>query len=109
MSSLIGTAQQGDKPGDKYHCAAVTREKILPQPDAPDIESCEMAVPQSAVFLLVGAGSGSSTWCSTSGPEHLAFTDVRALSPSSMAPSSIRPVVRRHHSPMGGWHRRPLG
>ena len=33
----------------------------------------------TGTFLLVGAGSGSSTWCSTSGPEHLAFTDVRAL------------------------------
>ena len=63
----------------------------------------------TGTFLLVGAGSGSSTWCSTSGSEHLAFTDVWALSPSSMAPSSIRPVVLRHHSPMGGWHRRPLG
>ena len=63
----------------------------------------------TGTFLLVGAGSGSSTWCSTSGSEHLAFTYVWALSPSSMAPSSIRPVVLRHHSPMGGWNRRPLG
>src|SRR5258705_13992110 len=39
-------AQQGNEPAEEHDLAAVLREQVLPDFDAPGIQSCEMAVAQ---------------------------------------------------------------
>jgi hypothetical protein len=51
-------AQQRDEPAEKHHLAAVTREKILSQLDAPDINPREIAVPQQHRVPQSAARSG---------------------------------------------------